>query len=327
MALLPQSLLALVGRARAVDAPSAEVAVSRNTAAEAVTAAETAVETAETAYKGGLLDADDVAVRALDDARRDAAVRLDRARAVLAAVEAGLAAAEAREHAAQIEAVVRNADEAVAAFRRAVEVNLPKMTDAVREILRLRAHAEYANDAADRLLRAEAGDPNSPQRPPIENFRTWPGRPRRELASTEVELWCWATGEPVDEGKQPEIRVLEDGTGRLETGSTTAKLSFKRRFRRVEFLPVEMAQIPEGLPTALAVPGLTALDRPGWSPEGMKHAGAADILAELKRVERQVEPELDARQPEVRFLPIGDLWDVGEERRAAERRAAERRAG
>lgn len=322
MAVIP-SFLSLLGRARAVDAPAAEVALDRDTASEAVSVAEAAVETAEAAYRAGLLDADDVAVRGLDDARRDAAVRLDRARAVLAAVEAGLEAAEAREHQAHVAAVVAQADEAVAAFRRAVEVNLPIMSAAVREVLTLRARAEIANNAADAVLRAEAGEDVGPMRAPIEGFRVWPGRPRRELKSEEIELWVWPTGEAVDEGKQAEVLLQEDGTGRLPMGNTLAKVSFRRRFRKVTFLPTEPARIPDALPVTLSVPGLTALDQPGWSPEGMKNAAAAEILAELGRIEREVEPELDARQPEIRLVPIGEKWDVQVERRAAERLAAE----
>lgn len=247
------------------------------------------MEAAEAAYAGGLLSATDDALRALDGARRDAGMRLDRARALVAAFADQLAQSDEAEKRAALASTVEEAAAAQAAFRDLVERELPAMAAMSRKILAAREKAEQVTTAANKAL-AAAGEAST--LPPVEAFRAQPGRPREELRRETVELWVDDSGRP--SGHQEKIKLQSDGTGTLSLpfASHLHRLDRRRSFEITESLPEVRAVHPPSLADTLAVPELYA---PAPTAE---------------------------RRSETTMRPVGPARDVG--RRAPER--SERRA-
>lgn len=117
---MTRGLKGLLGLATREDATVAELAPSLPVAEAELTAAGEAQAAAEASYRAALLTADDVRPLQLDAARREAAVRIDRATALVDALRQRLAAAEAREaEAARVQryqAAQQQADDAAAAL-------------------------------------------------------------------------------------------------------------------------------------------------------------------------------------------------------------------
>ncbi|CAA2145621.1 hypothetical protein [Methylobacterium bullatum] len=270
-------------------APATEIAANRQAAERELVDARTAVEAAEAAYNAGLLSASDDALRGLDAARRDAGMRLDRAKALVGAFNAQLVEAGEAEKHAELSRIVEEAVTAQAAFKELCERDLPGMAAKARAMLALRDRAERATTAANKAL-AGAGEGST--LPPVEAFRAQPGRPREELRRETVELWVDHAGNAV--GYQQKVKLESDGTGTLSlpNASHLHRLTRRRMFEIIETLPEVRDTQPTSLVTALSVPEL-------YSP-----APTAD------------------RTPETTMRPVGPARDVG--RRPPER--SERRA-
>lgn len=251
MAKLP-NLKGLFTRARtAAPAPVAEVEVDMQAAREELRDAEAAVLAADGAYSAALLTADEAGLRTLDEARREAARRLDRARALVSALDERLAAAREAERRAELARIIEAAVAATATFREIVERDLPEVSAKARAILAAKADAERLTKIANRAI-AEAGE--GEPLPGVEAFRALPGRPRDELSRETVDLWVHDDG--TASGHQEKIRTRGDGAGSLMLPQAHhLRLFTKRRlFEVVTYLPAELGVIPPALDAALSVP-------------------------------------------------------------------------
>lgn len=246
------SLKGIFARARTTaEAPVAEVEVDVQAARGELRDAEAAVIAADAAYSAALLTADDAGLKKLDDDRRDAARRLDRAKALIAALDERLAAAQEAERRAELSRIIEAAVAAQGEFREAVERDLPMMAEMARTILALRTDAERATAAANRAI-AEAGE--GEPLPGVEAFRALPGRPYEELSCEVRDLWVDDAGNV--SGYQDQITAMSDGSGALRLPGATylRRFSMKRPVKVVEYLPAEPGVVPPSLDVALLVP-------------------------------------------------------------------------
>ncbi|KQT96064.1 hypothetical protein ASG60_20740 [Methylobacterium sp. Leaf469] len=280
---------ALLTRARQdAPAPAPQLANDRDAAADELVAAQTGVEDAEAAYQGALLGATDEGLRKLDEDRRAATIRLDRARMLVDRFAAQTAAAVEAKDRAALAAIVETATAAQSAFREAVERDLPDMAARARAILALRVEAERATVAANRAL-ADAGE-GGPL-PGVEAFRVLPGRPREELRRETVEKWVDEAG--VAAGHQEKIVTRGDGSGSLMLPNAhhLRVYSRKRLFEVVEFLPAERGAKPASLVDALYVPDVYGVARQGADRRPQtetRPVGPARVVAKVEpsRAER-----------------------------------------
>lgn len=277
---------ALLIRARQdAPAPAPQLTQDRDAAAAELAAAEVGVEEAEAAYNAGLLGSTDEGLRALDDARRAAAIRLDRGKVLVERFAAQAVAAEEARDKAELAKTVEAFTAAQAAFQSAVERDLPEMAARARAILALRAEAERLRKIADRAL-AEAGE-GGPL-PGVEAFRALPGRPREELRREVVDLWVDGAGNLA--GHQDKIVSGSDGIGtlRLERASHLHRFTKKRPFEVIEHLPAEPSIAPVSLDTALAVPDVYPAAR-GGDRRPVKETRAYIVPTPRERPARAVE--------------------------------------
>lgn len=250
------ALKTLFGRARdPAPAPAAEIVVNREAAEAELGAARAAVETAEAAYAAGLLSATDDALRAIDGARRDAGMRLDRAEALVAAFADQLVQAAEVEKKAALARIVEQATSDQLQLRELCERELPGMAATARTILALRDRAERTTHAANRALEA-AGETS--RLPHVETFRAQPGRPREELSRVIRDLWVDEAGNAA--AFQNQIRTQVDGSGSLTLPRAHHVFRFtrRRRFEVIEFLPEVRAIQPASLAETVSIPDVYA---------------------------------------------------------------------
>ncbi|MCJ2032623.1 hypothetical protein [Methylobacterium sp. J-068] len=242
----------LLTRARQdAPAPASQLAQDREAAASELAAARDGVGEAEAAYQSALLGATDEGLRALDDARRAATIRLDRATALVERFAAQTVAAEEAKAKADLARIIEAAVAAQGEFREAVDTELPAMAEKARAILALRADAERATAIANKAI-AEAGE--GEPLPGVEAFRALPGRPYEELSREVRDLWVDDAGNA--SGYQEQIKTRGDGAGTLMLPHAHHLRIFTRKqaFQVVEFLPAEPGATPPSLDVALAVP-------------------------------------------------------------------------
>ncbi len=253
-----------------------------------------AVVAAEAAVAAALAELDAVAhERASSD--------LATARTMLASAKEFAAAAEER----RAEAVVAEAEEewkrevvahnrAVAAFEKEARTALAEMSEAARRIVSRSAGLEADWRALTARRPADAAPPKHPE--------TW-----RHLPATEDEVvdekvapeWCFAgTGRPIGEEAARRVTPHEGGrTGRLGTGSGMSDVVL-RRVRRRTVRPRRPTERAEPLAAALAVPGATAADRPGWTP-----CPPDEVAVALDRLAAPAVPRQRETRAEVEVLP------------------------
>lgn len=241
------------------------------------------------------------ALEALDAvAHEKATADLGAARGMLEAAKEFAAAAEARHAeavAAETEVAWRREatahDRAVAGFERDTRAALAEMGEAAWRIVGRAAELE----AAWRDLTARRpADAEAPKHP--EGWRT--------IAATEDEVfdekvspeWCFAnTGRPIGEEAARRVTPHEGGrTGWLGTGSGMSDVVL-RRVRRRTIRPRRPVMHAEPLAAALAIPGATAADRPGWTP-----VPPDEIAAALARLAAPPAPHAVETRVEVEVL-------------------------
>ncbi|CAA2145598.1 hypothetical protein [Methylobacterium bullatum] len=250
------TLKSLFTRARdPAPAPAAEIVTNREAAQIELDAAQAAVEAASATYASGLLSATDDALRALDGARQDAGMRLDRAEALVAAFADQLVQADEAERKAALARIVEQATSDQSELRDLVERELPSMAVKARAILALRDRAERTTSAANRALET-AGETS--RLPHVEAFRAQPGRPREELNREVRDLWVDDAGNAV--AFQDKIRTQGDGSGSLTLPRAHHVHHFtrRRRFEVIEFLPEVRATRPASLAETVSVPDVYA---------------------------------------------------------------------
>lgn len=291
----------------------AVIAAEVSAAHEALALREAEFRRAGDAYEASLdlgREAAFAADRALDGAKVDR----DIARRAVERLEADHEAARDAEDQAVLASVVADADEAMAAYRKAAEELLPQMAIMGRQLVRAWAVAQMANETAETALKARQAaqgiSSDLPCRPSAEAFRTWPGRPR-ELVGPPVEhvLWTNGAGEAVGEPWQGQIREQVDGTGVLSDGGGRSVFEHRRSYRQETFLRQEDGRICDPLVRVLHIPGVTAADRDGWRP--IDYADARKALAQLDELEKPSPFAEDRRQPETETVPVGAPVKVG----------------
>lgn len=307
-------LRGMLGMARQPDAASIDISRSREAAAEELALAETGLAEAETGYRAGLLNADDVALRKLADARTDASVRLDRARALLGAFDEKLDAAQERDRQAEVARVIGIADAAIAEFREAVEIDLPLITEAARRLIRLEAEAELANAEAAKAIEGSGRMDIYAQRPSVSAFRMRPGKARELVDSIEQELWVDEADQRVGDPLQGRIVRQFDGSGTVRVSESTPLRRYhsKRRFVREQYRAAIPAVSSERLAATLAVPGLRPTDPAGWLPTQVDVPSR--VLDVLRKLELAMPSESQAPSPrlEIEYRPISPSFRVAQ---------------
>ncbi|MGU3449627.1 hypothetical protein [Methylobacterium sp. 391_Methyba4] len=244
----------------------------------------------------------------------EAEVDRDIARRATTKLEAEHGLALEGERRAELAGVVGVADTAIAAYRDACERLLPEMGRMARQLVRAWAEAENANEAAEAALqlklKAEGVKNAARQRLSVENFRIWPGRPREVVGEpVEYELWVNADGEAPAEEWQNRIRLQPNGTGVLHHHGPVV-FTHRRRFREEPVIDAQSAKDVTALVRTLCVPGLTAFDKWGWEP--VKFATASKVLKLLSELEEPLDIAKDQRRPEMKPVPVGPAWEVGQ---------------
>ena len=241
---------------------AADLVAAINRARGVVDEKRAAVAAAEAAVAAALADLDAAAhERATSD--------LATARAALEAAEQFATAAEARHAeavAAETEVAWRREatahDRAVAAFEKEARAAIAEMGETARGIIGRSRELEIAwRDLAARRP-ADAEPPKHPE--------GW-----RHVAATEDEVldekvspeWVYAsTGRPISEDAARRVTAHEGGrTGWFSSGSGFVDV-VRRAVRRRTIRPRRPVMHAEPLAAALAIPGATAADRPGWTP-------------------------------------------------------------
>ncbi|TXM63906.1 hypothetical protein FV226_27120 [Methylobacterium sp. WL12] len=247
---------ALLTRARtAAPAPVSDAETDMKGALDELRDAERAVEMAENTYSLNLLSADEARLAELDEARRAARRRWDRAQLLMSTCADRLTVAREAEARAELAETVETAVAAQAAYRELVERELPQMSAKARAIHAAKAEAETATKAANAAI-AEAGE--GVPLPHVEAWRGLAPLPREEIRREVREFWCNSAGDPAPH--QSEITTGSDGAGslRLPGASYLHRFTLRRAFEVVEHLPAEPGVQPPGLDISLAVPELYA---------------------------------------------------------------------
>lgn len=222
---------------------------------------------------GAVAAAEAAVVAALDaldaDRHANAAAATAAARAALTSAEAFAEAAEAR-HA---EAVAAEADEtwrreatahdrAVSAFERQARADLEAMGATARRLVGRSAELEATWRDLNARRPADAEPPRHP-----ESWRHLDATAEEVVAETVASEWCFcSTGQPLGPDAAKRVTPHEGGRrGWLGTGSGVADVE-RRKVRRRTVRPRRPVERAAALATAIAIPGATAADRPGWSP-------------------------------------------------------------
>lgn len=246
------------------EAEPAEAEQDRDTAAAEVAAAEAAVAAAEAAYTAGLLEANPADMRALDDNRRAAAIRVDQARAFLAALETRLAEAQDREaergKAERYAAARAQADAAADTLRDMY----PQLAVALVDVLRSVAEAEVAVKAANADLPRGA----APLLPVESRVRDLPGRPEEIVSEAEVTRFCRKGVQMPGGLDQSAVSRVNGGHWFIQHTNAQNEYVAERAFIEQSYLPKDPGKSADGLAARLNLPGLRAGDAPFWKPPG-----------------------------------------------------------
>jgi hypothetical protein len=227
------------------EAPSTALQSALKSAQDEVTAAETAITEAESAYRASLLDTDPGVSKGFSDARGDPSLRRDRAVALVDALTPRLADALEREEQQRRIEVYREAeakrDAAIAAIRR----DLPEIELIVSGLL---GAIGEANVSVDRVNKAV---PNGAVRlvgPEMTLFGT-PARERSEVSREEKILWCIAGREhPLDANRQQQLADLKGDKALVKLDSAIGGTPIvRRRFSEVKFHKGGPARIPRSI--------------------------------------------------------------------------------
>ena len=122
-------------------------------------------------------------------------------------------------------------------------------------------------------------------------IRSIPAREREEISDEVVTRWTYAsTGSVVGDGEKVERVISSDGkTGYIPTASKHSRGDGSRvelrAYRKVTFHPASPVQFNRDLMAQLSIPGLTALDPAGWSPQTFH--SPRSILEHIERLEQK----------------------------------------
>lgn len=304
------------------EAEPAEAAKDRDTAVAEVAAAEAAVTAAEEAYRAGLLEANPADLRALDENRRAAAIRVDQARAFVAALETRLAEAQDREaergKTERYAAARAQADAAAETLRQAY----PELALALVDVLRGVAEAEIAVKTVNADLPRGA----APLLPVESRVRDLPGRPEEIVAETEVTRFCRKGTQMPERLDQSAVHRVNGGHPFIQHTTAGAEYVAERAFIEQSYLPKDPGKSADGLAARLNLPGLRAGDAPFWKPPGdtVRPEKVLSVIVEHEADRRFGDAALPERKVETRLRPVDPLTpeqlraEASEPRNAAE---------
>lgn len=287
------------------EAEPTEAAHDRDTAAAEVSAAEAAVTAAEEAYRAGLLEATPADLRALDDNRRAAAIRVDQARAFLAALETRLAEAQDREaERGKVERYAAARAQADAAADTLRDM-YPQLAGALVDLLRGVAEAELSVKAVNANLPRGA----APLLPVESRVRDLPGRPEEIVSEAEVTRFCRKGAQLPGGLDQSAVHRVNGGEWFIQFSNAQNEYVAERAFIEQSYLPKDPGRSADGLAARLSLPGLRAGDAPFWKPPGdtVRPEKVLSVIVEHEADRRFGEAALPERKVETRLRPVDPL--------------------
>jgi hypothetical protein len=288
---------------------SADLAAAITKAQTELEAAEAAVVVAEEQYEANLLTADKATLRGFLDAKTEASIDVDQARARILRLE--------RDHEAALETEAaesrrRRYDEAKAASeaaRKKLADEYPKLAQGLRTLLKVVSEADAAVDAVnedppDGAVRLEKA----------EDFRSARTLYREEVGRSVVDVWvaCGDRTIPIPDDMQRRVRSeakpRRDGIlyGSVQTESGGFLEVEQRRFTRVEFLPHEDGRRVGSLASTLELPALFAGASPFWEADNY---APYQVIQRLEKpmvpppVRAERKPEVEWRNPPKEDVP------------------------
>lgn len=287
---------------------SADIAAAITKAKTELEAAEAAVVAAEEQYEAHLLTADKKSLRGFLDAKTEAGIDVDQARARIQRLT--------RDHEAALEAEAtdlrqRRYDEAKAASEAAekrLRKEYPRAAIQIRELLAEVAAASLAVQAAN----ADRPEGAPPLLDP-EYGRSQHQQYREILSEDVVEMWATIdSASPIQDEYQRTVRAHEKGrrgmmrdrsesdenpllygTAQTEHGPLEV---VRKRFRRAKILPDQSGYNIAPLACEIVLPPLDASATPFWSPAYDQRGAASQAAAELKPA-----PKRPERSPEFEY--------------------------
>ncbi len=290
---------------------SADVTTALEKARADQVAADAVVAATDEAYQDGLLTETPAALRKLVDAKSEATVSADIARAKVDRLEADLEAALTSEADEANRAAYEKAKSLAEAAKKKLHAEYPRLALGIREIIRAAAEADVAVAAANE---------NRPDGEPMllgpESDRSTPTLWREVLSEDRVEMWAPVNqSAPISEDLQRKVRPYEQrrrlgsryeeadndaptqGTVQTEHGSLEV---VRRTFLRRKILPDQTGWRAASLASELTLPALLAGDEAVWSPS---QGGASTVLASAVKPLRQ-RPVQAAREPIFEYSPL-----------------------
>ncbi|TAA55287.1 hypothetical protein [Shinella sp. JR1-6] len=280
---------------------SSDIAVALEKARADLTAAESAVETARTAYDAALLSETPAALRKLHDGITDASIEADRATAVIAKLEKQHAEALESEAADQRQRRYDDAKAASESAEKRLRREYPKAALQIRDLL--------AEVAAASLAVREANEDRPTGAPALagpEHSRSQANLYQEVLSEDIADLWTEIDGAtPIREDLQRHVRAHEKGRrgmmrdrsdtdenpmtyGVVQSEHGTLEVVLKR-FRRTKFLPDAGGRHIGSLASEIVLPPLDADATPYWTPAYDAHDAARQAIAELKPAPKRPE--------------------------------------
>lgn len=287
---------------------SSDIAAAITKAQAELEAAEAAVAAAEEQYEANLLAADKKALRALLDAKTEANIDLDQARARAHRLERDHETALESEAESERQVAYDRAKELTAAARKKLG-EYEKAALQIRDVLRAIAEADVAVEAANENLPAGAARLGK-----AEDVRSSPNLYKEVTKEEIVELWAgigdqsrpvehqhrvrvervgkrvrsrWSE-EDFDEGGWERGYYATDGGGTIEV--------VKRRFIKRTFLPDDTGHYAASLASAVSLPP-AIVGGPVFFEPGSYHAPG--LLAKLdqplppRRIRAERKPEIE----------------------------------
>jgi hypothetical protein len=261
-----KALKNLLGLAAREDATTDELAPSLPAAEAELAAAHEAAAAADAAYRSGLLTAGEAALLQLDAARREAAVRIERAEALVSALRERLETAREREaEVARVE-VYENAKRLAAEGREALAL-YPQAAQDLVTILTVIAEAELA------VAQANADRPRGAEPiPAVEHaVRDVPTGPDEVISEVEVQRWVRVGDIVPGTFDQQNVHDLGQGRGVIRYRNPGLPLADCPQVERRTFIeqhvqPGHVGAIAYALAERIALPGFRPGDPDIWRP-------------------------------------------------------------
>lgn len=289
---------------------SGDLAVALEKAKVELAQAESAVAAAEAQYEANLLTADKKALRGLLDAKTEANIDVDQARARIQRLTRDHEAALEAEAESNRQAAYDRAKELTATARKKLG-DYEKAAMAIRDVLRAIAEADVAVEAANENLPAGAARLDK-----AEAVRSAPNLYKEVTKEELVELWAYIGQQSVPVEHQHRVRVERVGKrvrsrwseddfdeGGYEKGYYTTDgggtiEAVKRRFVKRTFLPDDTGHFAAPLSQKVELPP-AIVGGPVFFEPGSYHAHG--LLAKLDQPlpPRRVRAE---RKPEVEYV-------------------------